>query len=1379
MPNGSGSRACLDLQLPATGPPLRIVGIGASAGAVEAFTRLLKGLPTDSGMAFVLLSHLSPTHHSELARLFSPLTSMPVQDARDRVPIEANHVYVLPPNRILRVEHGQLRLAARDPSDVLPRAVDRFLISLALELGPLAVGVVLSGTGTDGTAGMQAIRNHGGVTFAQDPSEAAFDGMPRSAVESGGVDHVLPLEQIASAITGLGYPAAASAPPEPDSGADGDESGDPALPVSADEASAVEEIIRILHTATGVDFLHYKRASLVRRIRRRAETTGFPDLRDYLARLQQDPAEASALFQVVLIQVTRFFREPAVFAALRSTIIPALAPQRVGGESVRAWVIGAATGEEAYSLAIAFAEVEAQLGVEIPVRVFATDVNDAGLLEARHGKYPEGIEANLSKEELTRFFAPVSDGYQVSRRLRELCVFARHDATCDPPFPQIDLVLCCNVLIYLDPVLQRKVLQNIHYALKPGGYLVLGPAETVTGVEGLFTPFDREHQIYLRRPGPARLQVARDTVRPPRTAEGGSEGSSGAASANPPRSHWSSAEILRAAERAYFAHQPSASVIVNQDFEVLHYHGLTGAFLEAPTGGPTTQLLRLAHPDLQLILGRTLRRVKKGHQPVRQQGAVIGKGKGARRLNLSVIPVPIDGIEERHFLVVFEEAPQGETGTGRKKVVGAPGRSELEAELAESREFLQAFIDQQDTTNAEVQAAYEASLSVNEEYQSTNEELESAKEELQSLNEELTTINEQMQQRNSELLARSAEVTGLLEALDMPLLLLTRDLRLRAYNSRAAADFHLAPANIGLALGRAMFPLIQVDLGTLVEGAFADGKVKELELQDRLGCWRALRVWPIDQVEDGGTVAVAFVDIHKLKTNVAEARDARFYSEAVVETILDPLVVMDETGRMLKANRAFHRTFGTDAASLESLSIGELGGEDWDPAVIDGFLARAAQASSPVEGPEILLVSRRLGRRVFQLGAGMITWQGPQRILLALKDITARKLAEESAIQTSRMQAIGQLAGGVAHEINNQMTVVIGLAGFLLREAPPGTGRDDTVHILKAAERSALISQQLLAFSRRQMLQPVKFDLNALIAMARLHLRPFLRPDIALDIVLGDQVGQVNADLGQMEQLLVSLVMNARDAIEGAGQIRIETTTVNAAGFSATDPDTAVAPRGTYARLIVTDSGHGMDPATKARVFEPFFTTKGIGEGTGLGLASVYGVVKQSGGLIWVESELGRGTTFTIDFPQVASSASPVKTPSEPSDLIKGSGTILVVDDQEGVRSLTARTLRDIGYATMEARDGSEAIRLIVDGRTVFTLVVSDVSMPGMDGVELKGRMAELCPELPIVLMSGFARDDTALMGRVDADTPLLLKPFTTATLAARVKEAVTAAAAT
>ena len=1159
----------------------------------------------DTGAAFVLLSHLSPTHRSELSRLFAPLTRMPVHDAVDGESVEPNHVYILPANRSLTIAQGRLHLAARDEATPHPTGIDQFFLSLAVDLGPKAVGVILSGTGSDGTAGLTAIKARGGTTYAEDPVLAAYDGMPRSAVCAGVVDFVLPIGEIARALGKLDGMSRPPSEPEEISHTDpadvppDDGTGEPMPAYSAAEGEALEAIIRILQTATGVDFHHYKRPSLARRIRHRIDELRLGDLVSYLARLRSDAGEVAALFDTVLIQVTGFFREHATFGLLQSTVIPPLLIGRSAGTPLRAWVVGCATGQEAYSLAMSFLEVEAGLGLDALVRVFASDLSESGLARSRAGLYSRDEATGLSPERLQQFFVPVDHGFQVNKRLREMCVFARHDITRDPPFAQLDLVLCCNVLIYLDQVLQRRVLQNIHYALKPSGYLVLGPAETTAGVDGLFAPLDRKQKIFLRRHAPSRPHVSLDKT--------GVEHSPPVKPAGPLRSvplQWSTAELQRAAERVLFAQYATASVIVNSELEVLHFQGRTAPYLEAPTGGPTSQLLRLAHPDLRLILGRLLRRAKKDQVLVRRRGVRMKVGDTAERVNVSVLPVFLDATVGEYYLVVFDRTPRksesGEASDGGVASASAAGSGEtsrvleLETDLAENKEYLQAIIDQQDATHAELQAAYEASLSVNEEYQSTDEELESTKEEMQSLNEEMTTVNEQLQQRHAELQARNAEVSSLLESTDMPMLLLTRDLRLRAFNSRAAVDLRLVQGNIGRGIPETHLPLSLPELGVLTERAIGDNELQERELQDHLGRWRALRVWPVQPGGDGGgTVAVALVDIAKLKGDVAEAAAAQAYSEAIVETVMEPLVVLDDDLRILHANPAFHQAFHIDAHVIAGQRLAELGGGEWAVEELDDFLHRTLASNRPIRGPEITLDSTHFGRRAFQVSAGLIGQRdsGPRRLLLAMEDLSARKLAEASAIEASRMQVVGELAGGVAHEINNQMTVVLGYTDFLLKQmADSDPMRADLARIVKAARRSAEVTGQLLAFSRRQRLEPVVLDLNTFVAGSETLLRRVVGPGIEIEITLGDSVGRVRVDQTQLEQVLVNLSLNARDAMQGSGRLILETTAIRVADSVAPSPNTATVPRGMYARLTVRDTGAGMDPATQARIFEPFFT---------------------------------------------------------------------------------------------------------------------------------------------------------------------------------------------
>ncbi|MEO6058288.1 MAG: chemotaxis protein CheB [Gemmatimonadales bacterium] len=1346
--------------------PSRVVGIGMSAGGLEACTRLLAGLPSDTGLAFLLIPHLSPTHPSQLAEILSRRAPVPVTEVGDGDRMHRDHLYVLPPDRSVRIADGYLRLAPREARDGGPTVIDECFASLAEAWGREAVGVILSGTGSDGTQGLQAIKARGGTTYAQDFASAAYDGMPRSAVEAGGVDFTLPPEQIArSLVAGAGGPAEAPEDDRPPA-----DEGGPTPTLSPDDAQALEAILGVLQDATAADFQHYKRPTMARRIARRAGELGQRDLGGYLALLREQPSEVENLLAGVLIQVTEFFRDPGMYDGLRSTVLPALLARRAEASPLRVWVAGCATGEEAYSTAIVLAEVESDLKRQFPHKIFASDLSQPAITTARRGFYPTGIASQVSAERLERFFVPVDGGYQVGKRLRDACVFARQDLTRDPPFGQLDLVICRNLLIYLEPELQRRVLHVFHYALKPGGFLALGPAESVAGQDRLFSPIDRKNKLYLRRtvasgvPGIGWSGQARpgSLVRRP---------------SGPARAPWSHAELQRAAAQALFATYPRASVIVNPDMEIRHFQGAISPYLEPPSGGPTVSLLRMAHPDLRLILGRLLRKAGQQRGMVSRRDVPLQVGRRVERVTVTVLPVPTDETEREHYLVVFEPgAPAGRPGEALRKSAGtADGHAlELEQELADTKEYLQAIIDQQDVTHAELQAAYEASLSTNEEFQSTNEELESTKEELQSVNEELITVNEEMHQRNAELSARTAEVSGLLEAMEFPILLLTADLRLQAFNSAAAAQLRLPPSARGREVTQVELPVPTDQLRGLVGLALKEGTLQERQTQDRDGRWVALRIWPV-RPASGPTPAVvaALVDITQLRDDLERADQARDFSEAILEAVGEPMLVLDGGLRIVTANRAFALTTAVDPAAVPGAGLADVGTGEWDIPALHALLAGVHRSGIPLEDHEVGIRTDRLGERTFRLNARRIIQPGDTRtlILLVLADVTSRREMEQQLLEASRMQAVGQLAGGVAHEINNQMTSVLGFTSFLVRSTGMTVEqRSDLAHIHRAASRAAEVTRQLLTFSRRQPLATAAFDLNALVAISDNMLQRLLGPDLTLRFALGEAAGTVRVDQALFEQMLVNLVLNARDAMSPGGELTLATTSVLVTDSAPEPGHGARAPQGRYARLIVSDTGTGMDETTRRRAFEPFFTTKPVGLGTGLGLASVYGLVKQSGGFVWVESAEGVGTTFTIDLPQIASEATAMA-PAAPVAVPRGSETILVVEDEPAVREWLARSLRELGYTVLEAAEGGEALdRLEREGDAV-TLVITDVMMPGMGGVELRDRLAETHPGLAVLLSSAHAFDSLVARGILDPGAFVLPKPFEVPALATRIRE--------
>ncbi len=1355
-----------------------IVGIGASAGGLDACSRLLEALPAETGLAFVLVQHLDPTHQSELAPLLARAAAMPVLQASDGQAVEPGHVYVIPPGAVLTIEAGRLRLAARPPPSGPTTLIDQFLESLAADRGPLAIGIILSGTGSDGAHGIAAIRAAGGRTFAQDPASAEHRGMPLAAIQTGCVDVVLPPGGIGRALAALPIERAHEVT------ASGRVS---AAPVS-DEAAALDEVTALLHRATGVDFGRYNRATLVRRIGRRQRRHHLDSAVSYLALLRREPYEIQALYQDVLIHVTGFFRDPAIADAISSSLLPALLRDRSPGRPLRIWVAGCATGQEAYSMAISAQEAAETLQAGTSVQIFASDLSDRALEIARCGVYPPTISREMAPERLDRFFTAVEGGYQVRQSLRDVCVFARHDVTRDPPFSHLDLISCRNVLIYLAPALQERVLRAFHYALAPGGRLVLGKAETVGGLETLFAPSDRKHKIYVRQPAPT--QVYTDfPQRPP--------GAGRSLRPEPiptmlPKPQ-TTAEVQQVLEQGILTAFGRASVLVTEQLEVLHVGGPTAPYLTVPTGGPTANLLQLAHADLRLDLGRALRTARRTGRAVRQFGRTLRHEDRTLVVDLHVIPLDGRAGGPPLYLIAFAPVDEPRRSRARRPVQSntpasdpsAPGDAgatpdaearieELERELRETRDYVEAVVEEQGAANADLQTAYEEILSSNEEYQSTNEELETAKEELQSLNEELTTVNEELQQRNAELAELNGDLTNLLESVEIPIVLLSADLRVRRYSPEAERLLHLKPAHIGRSISQFRPPPLPNDLSALARRAMDENVVQTRELLDDEGHWRELRVRPY-RAADGsisGTV-LALVDIDQLKRSLDLMSHARDYSEAVVETALEPLLILDDELQVKRATKAFYRVFTLAPDAVLGRRIAELGGGDWDIPALNERLREVRDDGRPFEGYELTHEFRGIGRRTLRINGRRLVEPGrdTRDVLLALSDVTERRLGEERLRQAAKMQAVGQLAGGVAHDINNAMTAVLGFATFLLQSlARDDQRRADVLQIVQSAERAANTTRQLLAFSRQQFSQPVVVDVNASVSDLEPLLRRLLGADAEVHVALGHPGGHVSVDRAELEQTLVNLALNARDAMPQGGKLVVETARIVVEEPRTTEYPGLVVPEGAYVRLSIRDTGVGIPPEVLPRVFEPFFTTKPVGRGTGLGLASVYGIVKQSGGFVWVESEVGRGTVFTIDLPEVPAAESSPTSAADPPAMARSAATVLVVEDEEMVRAWAARVLRELGYTVLEAGDGMQALQILEAHADPIALVLSDVVMPAMSGPALGAHLATLRPGTPMLFMSGYAQDEILGRGLLEEHQPLLHKPFGTAALATAIR---------
>jgi two-component system, chemotaxis family, CheB/CheR fusion protein len=931
-------------------PPVPVVGIGASAGGLEAFRDLLEALPNDTGMAFVLVSHLSKTYKSMLSELLSKVTRMLVAEVRGAMPALANHIYVISPNSTLTMEDGGLTARPLKDENRHGMVIDAFFRSLAEHRKSQAIGVVLSGTGTDGTLGLAAIKAEGGIAFAQDQQSAKYPDMPRSAsAQFGSADFVLPPAQIAQELARIsGHPYLRQA-----------QRDEEAAPRSSELQFA--GIFHKVKRSTGVDFSQYKPATIQRRIMRRMVLNKMDTVGAYLKHLEADPFEVEALYRDLLINVTAFFREPETFEYLKSEVIPHILKNRRGDLPIRVWVPGCATGEEAYSIAMLLIE-SLQLSPGTPsVQIFASDISKQAIQVARDGHYPENIAADVSPERLQRFFAQSGHGYQINKQVRDLCIFAVQDVNRDPPFSRMDLISCRNLLIYLGVSLQRKALAAFHYALNPDGYLLLGSSESVEAGSEAFRQIDKKHRLYSRLVTSARpllefrpAEVAGDPL-PVRRQSLHSQ---------------SEADLSREADRIVLSQYSPPGVLINSSFEVLQFRGRTAAFLEQPSGQATLNVFKMAREGLSIDLRAAIHHAKKTSAPVRKPGVRVRTDLGVIEVTLEIIPV-IDkstssSAKNPCYLVLFDSAP---AAAGKRSAQSrAKGKaktsdtqfelSALRGELAGTQDDLRTIIEEQEATNEELQSANEEILSSNEELQSTNEELETAKEELQATNEELITVNDEVQSRNAELAKVNIDLTNLIDSVEVASVMLDRDLRIRRFTSAAQRVLNLIPTDVGRPIGDIM-PNIKVDdLPGLIRDAIANLQHREQNVQDSAGRSFAMKIRP-SKTPDGKVegAILALTDIESLLRSQENRQSLETSWRSLLRQPPDLLLAVSPEGQPLFVSRA--ALAGVRSADHFNHSIFEyLAAEDREP--LRRCLRQVLETRAPAE----------IEVRKFTLGAG-------------------------------------------------------------------------------------------------------------------------------------------------------------------------------------------------------------------------------------------------------------------------------------------------------------------------------------------------------------------------------------------------------------------------
>jgi len=988
-----------------------VVGIGASAGGLEAFTRLLQHLPVDTGMSFVLVQHLDPVHESALTNLLSRTTKMPVREVTNNTRVQPNQVNIIPPNTSLTIEEGVLKLQPRRNTEGVHRPIDHFFHSLAEDSRELAISVILSGTASDGTLGCELIKAEGGITFAQDDS-AKYDSMPRSAIAAGCIDFVLSPEGIAKELARIAsHPYVLKNLQDEPINSDDLEEGLPDSPEAGKTKPGAKQdptnkILALLRNSTAVDFSLYKPNTINRRITRRMVLRRAKTLDDYLLHLRSDAVELDALYQDLLIGVTGFFRNSEAFEVLKRSVFPKLLKSRPSNDTARVWVLGCSTGQEAYSIAMAYLEFAAKANSNVPLQIFATDLNNGLLEKARAGLYAKNLVQDLSPDRLQRFFAQEDGGYRISKAIREMCVFARQNLITDPPFSRMDLISCRNLMIYLEPALHRKIIPTFHYALKPNGFLFLGASETVGANTDLFATVDKKHRIYTKKPAARPLGI------PLPSRQVTSHKSAPIIQPLGPREGLE-LDAQKEADRITLSKYAPAGVLINADLEVLQFRGMTSPYLSPAPGRASFNLLKMAREGLMLPLRAAINKAKKQNQRVRREKVQLDQDGQVKYVSLEVIP--LKNVKDRNFLILFETGstgiPGGAGSTGVKQPAEARGKAlardshaleeiaELKSELAETREYLQSIQEEHEAGTEELQASNEEVQSANEELQSINEELETSKEELESTNEELITLNEEMQTRNQELNRLNNDLNNLNDSVNMSIVVLGRDLTIRRFTPKAEKELNLLATDIGRPINRLKTDLDFPELAETIAEVIKTISTREKEVQGKDGRIYSVRVRPyvtIDNKIDGAVLIL--VDITDLKKTEQQIREERNYAQAIIRTVPHPLLVLDDKLRIERANESFYQTFKVAPEETEGRLIYELGDRQWDIAALRELLEEILPQKTVFTGFEVTHTFETIGPQTMLLNAARLESKDgtAERVLLSIEKITERKQAQEA-----------------------------------------------------------------------------------------------------------------------------------------------------------------------------------------------------------------------------------------------------------------------------------------------------------------------------------------------------------------------------------------------
>jgi len=1348
--------------------PFPVVGIVASAGGLEAFSELISHLPIDTGMAFVLVQHLSPDYESLLPEIINRVTAMAVHQVEDQMRVEANTIYVIPPNTDMTLGAGRLHLTPRQKIQGKYAPGNVFFESLAATCGHQAIGVVLSGMDGDGAQGLKAIKIAGGVTFAQCEVSAKFDSMPNTAVATGSVDFVLPPAAIATELSNLGRSPFLR-----------HSELIPAAPELPEAGNALAIIFAVLRTTTGIDFSAYKPTTLNRRMQRRMLLYKIESLEEYAQYLQAHLQEVQALGEEILIHVTSFFRDPEVFEQLKTQVFPTIAQNKAADAPIRIWVAGCSTGEEAYSIAICLLEFFSARATVPPIQIFATDISDTAIQKARSGFFLDSQMVGLSPDRRDRFFVSLpSGGYQISSAVRELCVFARHNLGGDPPFSNLDLISCRNVLIYLSDALQERIISLFHYSLNLTGFLLLGASESVKTTSGLFVPVHEAAKIYARKLTLTRSLFAFTTSpfatvnldRPLQSVE----------------THTRPIDLAREVDQLISNRYAPVFAIVNEQMQILQLRGDTDPYLKLSPGSTELNLLRMAREGLATPLRTALYQAQSQNTSVRQEHIQIEAGDRSTRLNLEVIPFQPSIAIVLYFVVIFSLVSPAETPlTATLAEHREP--EDLEREIIQLRQALAASTQRELSTQAHLQAviqehsylnqslrvANEEIISSNEELQSTNEELQTAKEEIQATNEELATTNDELRSRNLQQNRDNSDLNNFIDSISVPILMLTNDLHIRRFTPTAQRLFNFIAADVGRPFHDLRTDFDVTDLEAMAREVLETLNTKNQEIQTQSGCWYSLRIRPYRTTEnqiDG--VTMVFLDIDALKRHATTLEAARKYAETIVETVQIPLVVLDADLRINRVNQAFCHLFQVTEAQTQDASLLELGNGQWNTPQLRSLLEALLLHDCPIQDVEVTHRFEQTGQKNLLLNACKLPREdNADLILLAIADITERQQleAERLARQLAEIdnRAKDEFLSNLSHELRNPLNTMLGWAQILrTRELNEAMATRAVEVIERSAKAQSQLIEDILDISR---ITSGKLRLNRRLIDLRLVTQAAIETVQlsveAKQIKLVSQLSSVSilGDVDRLQQVLWNLLSNSIKFTPCGGQIVV-----------------TLEPVVGQAQIQVADTGQGIATDLLPHIFDRFrqgdsSTTKAK-PGLGLGLSIVRHLIELHGGTIQAQSPgKGQGATFTIRLPLRNLPPTALATAADTSGLaLDLTGLhILVVDDEVDTCELSKFVLEGYGAKVLSVSSAQAALSTLMTNPKRYDVLVCDIGMPEQDGYWLMWQVRLLDAieggEIPAIALTAYASDSERQLAIEAGFQTHATKPIDPVQLALRV----------